>query len=173
MKKLFLVLFAAALMLLAAGCGEKTKTYTYENLQFTYPASWEMDASEDEYGVVANFQDDKEQSNSLVLQIMPLDMDAVNAATPEELKDFLQENVEDIFRIWVTEDDGYVLSFQSELKATDTQAMLTCSGTAYDEPFTGTFISYMQDEYCFTAFISAKSDSEYEKVANIMNYELL
>lgn len=169
MKKLVLALAAA--LLAFTSCGEKT--FKWENLKFTYPSNWDVSSNDNDYGTLLYFQDNDNLSNSINIDITAMNMEKVNEMSPEEFTDFFKEQVENFYESWIEEDDDYEISFKADTKATDTQALMTVSGKAYGEKFTGSIQAYISDEYLFVAFISAVDDSHYDTVAQILNYELI
>ena len=177
MKKLILALSAALLMLTA--CEEKTQTYTYKNLQFTIPASWEVNPGEDEgFGVITYLQDPKVLSNSIFIDITPLDEEFMTEWENGEAdvkKAYLIEEVEEMYDSYVLQDNDYTLDdfFGYKATGTDSQGFISFSGKAYDEPYTGTIQAYVQDGYLFKVFVSGKDEKNRAKVAEYLNYELI
>ena len=178
MKKLILALSAVLLVLTA--CEEKTQNYTYKNLKFTLPASWTIDPGDEDqgFGIIAYFQDDKVLSNSIFLDITPLDEEEQadwEAAESDVKSAFLEEKVMEMYDSYVLQDDDYTLDdfFGYKVQATDSQGFISFSGKAYDEPYTGTITAYVQDGYLFKAFVSGKDEKNRAKIAEYLNYELL
>ena len=170
MKKLIFAL--SALLLIVSACGEKkTKTFTYGDLTFTYPAEYELDSTTQDDGTLVVYLQHKDiLSNSLNMEVYALDMDQVNAASEEELLNYLKGYCQDYYDIWVGDDDDFVIEAQSELDTNNSPLMayITMRGKAYDEPFDGEIICMIWDEYCLTGFVSGVDEKASDEVLDIM-----
>ena len=169
MKKLILALSAA--LLLVSACGEKTKTFTYGDLTFTYPTTYELDSTTQDDGTLSVYLQHKDKlSNSLNLDVFELDMDEVNGATDEEILDFLKECCQDYYDIYVGDDDDFVIQSQSPMDTnlSPYMAYITMTGTAYDEYFDGEIIAMIYDNYCLTGFVSGATEKDSDEVLDIM-----
>jgi hypothetical protein len=165
MKKLIIALAAALLALTA--CEEKTATYTYNGAQITYPASWKLQDMES----MLYIQDQKILSNSVDVSVYEMDEQSLAASSSEDLAEFLKSMVYNEYEDTVSDD--YVISFETEIEGTDSQAMMSLSGTAYGDPFVGTITAWLDDNIAFCTFVSAKDDKEMAKIVETFKYEVL
>ncbi|MBO4433901.1 MAG: hypothetical protein J5769_00420 [Bacteroidales bacterium] len=166
MKKLIFAL-SAALLLLSA-CGEKTATYTFHGAQITYPANWELNNKDD---VFLYIQDPKVLSNSVDVEVYEMDEQSLAATSSEDLADFLKSMVYSCYEDTVTDD--YEITFETDIQGTDSQAMMSLSGTAYGDPFVATISAWIDESIAFCTFVSAKDDKERAKIMSIFKYEVL
>lgn len=166
MKKLIIALAAAILALTA--CEEKTATYTFHGAQITYPASWKLQDMED---IFLYIQDQDVLSNSVNVSVIEMEEQALAASSSEDLAEFLKSIVYSEYEDSVNDD--FEITFETEIQGTDTQAMMSLSGTAYDEPFVGTISAWIDESTVFCTFVSAKDDKEMAKIVEIFKYEVL
>lgn len=165
MKKLIVAL-SAALLLLSA-CGEKTKTIEYNGVKITYPGSWTAKDIE----TMMYFQDQKVLSNSADVEVIVNDADEISNASSEDLAEYLKEIAQTTFEDSITDD--YEIRFQTEIKGTDSQAMMSLAGTAFGEEFSGAILAWLDENYAFTVFFSAKDDDTLSEIMETFNFEIL
>lgn len=166
MKKLIIALAAALLALTA--CEEKTATYTFNGAEITYPASWKVQEMEN----MLYIQDMKVLSNSVDVTVYEMDEQSLAESSSEDLAEFLKSMVYSEYESTV-EGDDYEISYESDIQGTDSQAMMSISGTAFGDPFVGTVSAWLDDNIAFCTFVSAKDDKEMTKIMEIFKFDVL
>lgn len=166
MKKLIIALSVALLALTA--CEEKTATYDFNGVQITYPASWKVD----DLDSFVYIQDQKVLSNSADIQVYEFDANQLAQMPSEDLAESLQNMVYNMYTS-STESDDYVITYESDIDGTDTQALMSFSGTAYGDAFSGGILAWYDENYAIVAFFSGKDDKELLKIMDIFDVKVL
>jgi len=164
MKKLTLAL-SAALLLLSA-CGEKTATYSYKNAEITYPASWAVEENDS----FLTLKDQDAPINFVNVRVSEMEEQSLAAMSSEDLAESLQNMAYSLYQDSLEEDCE--ISFESDFGATDTQAMMSVSGTANGEPFVGTVSAWFDESTAFITFVSAKDDKARSNFMGIIKFNV-
>lgn len=140
------------------------QTYSFKDLSFTFPKNYTINESDTEFGVHLYIQDDDILSNSIFMDIDVMNSTSLSNASTQAKTDYLMEACQDYFVRYIN--DSYQVNSKSDFTPypDDDLVIITLSGIAYGNPFTGEFISIFYQNYHITAFVTGSDSANEEKV---------
>ena len=137
MKKLF---FLAVTALLLAACNTEPKTYTYQDLSFTYPASYKLE-DEQSSSEKLSLSLAKDDDNFMIVYVIPLDKDILSELERSEIQSNVEEDALDLLMLDVDDEDMEIdkesINVLSSPEGSAPGILLSYDGTYYDDPFKG------------------------------------
>lgn len=137
MKKLFILAVTA---LLLAACNTEPKTYIYQDLSFTYPASYKLE-DEDSSSEKLSLSLAKDDDNFMIVYVIPLDKDLLSELERSEIQSNVEEDALDLLMLDVDDEDMEIdkesINVLSSPEGSAPGILLSYDGTYYDDPFKG------------------------------------
>ena len=138
MKKI-LLLAISALMLLVA-CKSEPKTYTYEDLSFTYPASYKLE-DEESSSEKLSLSLAKDDDNFMIVYVIPLDKNILSELERSEIQNNVEEDALDLLMLDVDDEDMDIdkesINALSSPEGSAPGVLLSYNGKYYGDPFKG------------------------------------
>ena len=166
MKRLFFL--AASAMLLLASCKSEPKTYTYQDVSFTYPASFKIEDEDiDDYSAILTLT--KDEDNFMIIHIVP--DDALLLLDRSDVQESIEQDALDLLMLDVDDEDMDVdadsVSAMSSPEGSAPGVLLMYNATSFGEPVKGRISITVQRQYQIRLKYEANNDKALNEMTDI------
>ena len=168
MKQLLFSIAAAILLL--AGCETGPKTYNYQDLSFTYPATYTVEDEKVTDGRLSLILS-KDDDNFMIVNIITLDDDIHEVMDRSEIQDSVEEDALDLLMLDIDDEEMEVdkesIDALSSPEGSAPGVLISYDGTYFGDPFMGRISVTVLRNYEILLKYEATNDKSLDEMTDI------
>ena len=168
MKQLLFSIAAAILLL--AGCETGPKTYNYQDVSFTYPATYSLENEKITDSMVSLIVS-KDDDNFMIVNIIPLDEDLFDEFDRSDIQSSIEEDALDLLMMDLDDEEIEIdkdsISSLSSPEGSVPGVLLSYDGTYFGDPFKGRISVTILRNYQILLKYEASNDKSLDELTDI------